>query len=73
MSSSEIEKLIPSFLESEAKRIPGAAKEISMLKFSEFVSRDTNNGMVYFNGPDKYRLWKCDYINGQLQALTFDD
>jgi hypothetical protein len=32
-----------------------------------------NDGLLYFNGPNEYRVWRCDYISRKPQILGFDD
>jgi hypothetical protein len=73
---SAFQKVISEFLISEAKRLHGAAHEIEPLKIQEVVLTYPNrakDGMIYFTGPSKYRLWRCDYIDGRPKDLGFDD
>ena len=50
--------------------------EISRLKIetvSLFWPKQPENGMICFHGPDEYRLWRCDYVDGKFAGLAFDD
>ncbi len=64
------------FLVAEAASQPVAADEIRQLTLESvclFWPDRPNDGMLYFNGPDEYRVWRCDYINRKPQGLGFDD
>jgi hypothetical protein len=32
-----------------------------------------NDGMIWFDGPDEFRVWRCDYIDRKPKDLGFDD
>lgn len=53
-----------------------AEKEILELKvetiFLPWIDHP-NKGMVLFEGPDEFRIWRCDYVNGAPAGqLAFD-
>jgi hypothetical protein len=29
--------------------------------------------MLYFDGPNEFRLWRCDCVDGVVSNLGFDD
>jgi len=63
------------FLIEEAGRHPRAAEEIVQLKLDEvclFWPHRPDDGMLYFSGPDDFRVWRCDYIDRQPRLLGFD-
>jgi hypothetical protein len=55
------------FLETEAAKMPEEiAEEVSALVLDGvylFWPKRPNDGMLYFEGPDQYRVWRCDYID----------
>ena len=63
------------FLEAQAAAQPRTAAEIRQLTlesvFLPWPDRP-NDGMLYFHGPDEFRVWRCDYINRQPVHLGFD-
>ena len=65
--------MLEEFIANEAVRQPIAAEEIRQLKLeSVYLSRPPHDGMIYFHGPDEFRVWRCDYVNGKPQGLGFD-
>ena len=72
----EFNKMIGEFLLNEAKRMPAAAEEIRQLEVEDvmlFWPKRPHDGMIYFRGPHKYRVWRCDYVDRKPQGLGFDD
>ena len=75
-SFAEFDRMLVEFLASEALRMPGAADEIRQLVIEDVMlywPERPDDGMIYFKGPDKYRLWRCDYVGRKPQGLGFDD
>jgi len=71
----QFNKMVGEFLTSEARRMPGAADEIRQLAIEDvcLLSPDRpDDGMIYFKGPDKFRLWRCDYVARKPRGLGFD-
>lgn len=67
---------VDEFLTNEKKRFPPeAADEISSLQI-EVVGlwwpKRPNDGMIFFEGGDEGRVWRCDYINRTPTGLGFD-
>jgi hypothetical protein len=63
------------FLADEAQRMKPAADEIRQLVIEDvclFWPDRPDDGMIFFKGPDEYRVWRCDYINRQPTGLGFD-
>ncbi len=57
------------FLKREAESKTGAADEILQLKIESLVLSwpdKPDYGLIHFSGPHAERLWRCDFINGQL-------
>ncbi|MEI9896028.1 MAG: hypothetical protein WDN28_19700 [Chthoniobacter sp.] len=72
----DFSRTMSEFLESEAERCGGAAHEIRQLVLESVClcwPQRPDDGMLYFKGPDEYRLWRCNYINRKPQGLGFDD
>src|SRR3569832_390952 len=72
----EFSRMVGEFLAIEARRMPGAADEIRQLVIEDvmlFWTKRTDDGMIYFRGPDKYRVWRCDYVGRKPRNLGFDD
>ena len=66
---------VAAFLRDEAIRQPLWAAEISELEIQDvnlFWPERPDDGMIYFTGPDEYRVWRCDYVNRVPQDLGFD-
>lgn len=73
---SDFSHIVSEFLAAEAANQPRAADEIRQLTLESvclFWPNRPNDGMLYFHGPDEYRVWRCDYINRKPQGLGFDD
>ncbi len=71
----DFSSMVAALLESEAVKLPVAAEEIRQLKLVSvhlFWIDRPNDGMIYFDGPDEYRVWRCDYINRKPCGLGFD-
>lgn len=72
----EFERSVSDFLGEEARANPKSAAEIGQLTIEEVMfswPRRPNDGMIFFKGPDEFRLWHCDYLEGKLSGLAFDD
>lgn len=73
------QKMVQEFLTEEASQVRHLrqyAQEIEQLRIEDvclFWPKGPNDGMIYFKGPDKYRVWRCDYVNRKPKALGFDD
>ena len=71
---------VADFLEREAREMEGArqprpAEEIRQLTLESiclFWPDRPDDGMLYFDGPDEYRVWRCDYVDREPRALGFD-
>ena len=49
-------------------------EDIHQLQISsvDFSLRNPRGFMVFFNGPDEYQTWHCDYVDGKPSSLGFD-
>jgi len=68
-------RTVSEFLAAEAIREPDAADEIRQLTLESmylFWPNRPNDGMLYFHGPNEYRVWRCDYVSRQPVGLGFD-
>jgi len=66
---------VAAFLQDEANRQPHFASEIAQLQIEDlnlFWPNRPNDGMIYFSGPDEFRVWRCDYVNRTPKDLGFD-
>ena len=68
---------LEAFLQAEAKAQKQAAGEIQQLRLQDvslFPPKGSGpvTGMVYFEGPDEYRVWRCDFDGDRLHHLGFD-
>jgi hypothetical protein len=66
---------IRGFLQVEAAAKPRFANEIKQLEISHVClwwPNRRDDGMIYFTGPDRFRVWRCDYIDGTPTSLGFD-
>jgi spore cortex formation protein SpoVR/YcgB (stage V sporulation) len=66
---------IVDFLKQESQKSDPFGEEILKLVIREIMySRPDmpTNGMVFFNGPVKNRVWHCDLIKGKPRYLAFD-
>jgi hypothetical protein len=65
------------YLQAEAAKSPKAiADEILQLEIESMVfssEKHPRNAMVWFDGADAFRAWRCDYHKGELCYLGFDD
>ncbi len=63
------------FLKGQAAQFRGAEAEIELLRLESlnlFWPNRPNDGMLYFDGGNKGRVWRCDYINRKPERLGFD-
>ena len=71
--------MISEFLAEEARRVKHLkqfAHEIEQLRIEDvclFWPKRPNDGMIYFKEPDRYRVWRCDYVGRKPKGLGFDD
>ena len=68
---------IAAFLRAEADREAWAvfAEEIRSLKIRDiclFWPGRPDDGMIFFDGPDECRCWRCDYVERTPAGLGFD-
>jgi hypothetical protein len=65
----EFREMIRKFLDDEARNVRHLQRfvdEIRQLQIEDVCllrPRRPDDGMVYFRGPDPYRLWRCDYVD----------
>src|SRR6185369_8100589 len=77
-SYDHFEWMVSDFLVNEAsnvKHLKGCLDEISKLVIEDvnlFWPTRPNDGMIFFKGPDEYKVWRCDYINRKPVGLGFD-
>ena len=77
-SFASFEKMIADFLAAEARDVKSLryfSDEIRQLVIEDvclFWPKRPNDGMVYFKGPDEFRLWRCDYVGRKPTGLGFD-
>jgi len=66
------------FLADEArtvKHLTQFADEIRQLTIEDvclFSPDRPEDGMIYFNGSDEFRVWRCDYVALKRRRLGFD-
>jgi hypothetical protein len=78
-SFAEFERTITHFLEDEArdvKHLRRFSDEIRQLEIEDICllrPGKPDDGMIYFKGPDGYRVWRCDYVDRRPKGLGFDD
>lgn len=68
--------MVNEFLQSETRNLKHFEQEIKQLTIDQvFLCRPDrpNDGMIYFKGPDEFRLWRCDYVSRKPKDLGFDD
>ena len=71
----DFQRMVTAFLAKEAGRLPHAADEIRQLSVEDVCLMwpdRSDDGMIYFRGPDKYRVWRCDYVGRKPKGLGFD-
>jgi hypothetical protein len=74
----EFEHSVLTFLADEArtaKHLARFAEEIRQLTLESvclFWPDRPDDGMIYFKGPDEFRVWRCDYVARKPQGLGFD-
>jgi hypothetical protein len=77
-SFAEFETMVRAFLEKEGKEVKCLrpfVEEIRQLRIEDiclFWPKRPHDGMIYFRGLDKYRVWRCDYVNHKPKGLGFD-
>ena len=72
----QFKKMIAEFLKTETQHYRGYEKEIASLTIDDVCLTwpdRPNDGMIYFNGPDEFRCWRCDYVSRKPKGLGFDD
>ena len=73
------EGAVQEFLANQAaniKHLRPFVEEISRLEIEDvslWRASTPASGMIYFKGPDQFRLWRCDYVEGKPRGLGFDD
>ena len=73
--SEHFRELVASFLRREASTFPGAEDEVLSLQLESlnlFWPARPNDGMLFFEGGQEGRVWRCDYINRKPDGLSFD-
>ena len=66
------------FLADEARTVKCLtqyADEIRQLAIQDvclFWPDRPDDGMIYFKGPDEFKVWRCDYVARKPQGLGFD-
>ena len=76
-SSAMFLERVAAFLQAEARVQKASAGEIQQLELQDvslFPAKGSGpvTGMVYFKGPDEYRVWRCDFDGDRLHHLGFD-
>ena len=75
----EFEQRVMAFLAEEAgtgKSSEPFAEEVRQLKIEDVCllrPERPDDGMIYFSGPDEFRVWRCDYVGRRPCDLGFDD
>jgi hypothetical protein len=74
----EFEQLVSAFLAEEARAVKHLTRftdEIRQLTIEDvclFWPHRPDDGMIYFKGPDEFRVWRCDYVARKPRGLGFD-
>jgi hypothetical protein len=74
----EFEQMVSAFLADETrtdKQLARFADEIRQLTIEDvcLLRPDRpDDGMIYFKGPDEFRVWRCDYVGRKPRGLGFD-
>jgi hypothetical protein len=76
-SSATFLQSVGAFLQAEASAQREVAGEIQQLRLQDvslFPAKGSGpvTGMVYFEGPDEHRVWRCDFDGDRLHHLGFD-
>ena len=74
-SFDEFRQKVLAFLALEAARSDRFADEIRGLEIQDvclFWPERPDDGMIYFSGPDEFRLWRCEYVDRKPTQLGFD-
>jgi hypothetical protein len=72
------EQLVLAFLADEARTVKQLIRfsdEIRQLTIEDvclFWPDRPDDGMIYFRGPDEFRVWRCDYVARKPRGLGFD-
>ena len=64
------------FLGDESKNFKGYENEIQSLTLEQVClcwPDRPEGGMIYFDGPDEFRVWRCDYVDRTPKGLGYDD
>jgi hypothetical protein len=80
----EFEKKVMGYLAKEAQDNDASGKEWKMEMAAEIRKlviedislthpKNLRDGMVFFSGPNEFRAWRCDLVNGEPKFLGFDD
>lgn len=72
----DFDKMVSDFLADQAAQMEPAASEIRQLVMEDvclFWPDRPDDGMIFFNGRDEFRVWRCDYVNRKPTGLGFDD
>lgn len=51
----------------------GEIRQLTVESVYLFWPDRPNDGMIWFDGPDEFRAWRCDYIDRKPKGLGFDD
>ena len=74
----EFEQSVSAFLADEGSQHPHLtqfADEIRQLTIEDvclFWPDRPDDGMIFFKGPDEFRVWRCDYVARKPRGLGFD-
>ena len=74
----EFEQSVSEFLAGEARTVKHLTRftdEIRQLTIEDvclFWPDRPDDGMIYFKGPDEFRVWRCDYVARKPRGLGFD-
>ena len=75
-SFAQFDRMVSEFLVSEGEKMPRASDEIRQLIIEDVMlcwPKRPDDGIIYFKGPDKYRVWRCDYSGRKPQGLGYDE
>lgn len=73
---SHFKAMVADFLKAETVHFKEYEEEIERLTIDDVClcwPERPNDGMIYFNGPDDCRVWRCDYVSRKPKGLGFDD
>jgi hypothetical protein len=72
------EQSVAAFLAAEARTVTHLTpytdeiRQLTIESVCLFWPDRPDDGMIYFNGPDQFRVWRCDYIARKPRRLGFD-